>query len=80
METEIKAQIPGVDQVISDYAIVDNPEYDQSKLLVDDIFALGLSQSCFKTVYPRLGLRSHAARRGRRDHYCLTGVRFRRPK
>lgn len=80
METEIKAQIPGVDQVISDYAIVDNPEYDQSKLLVDDIFALGLSQSCFKAVYPRRGLRSHAIRRGRRDYYCLTGIRFRRPK
>ncbi|KAG6997886.1 protein GCN20 [Physcia stellaris] len=30
METEIKAQIPGLDQVISDYAIVDNPESDQS--------------------------------------------------
>lgn len=36
METEIKAQIPGLDQVISDYAIVDNPDDDYSKLLVDD--------------------------------------------
>ena len=25
MEAEIRAQIPGLDQVISDYAIVDNP-------------------------------------------------------
>lgn len=47
MEAEIKAQIPGVDQVISDYAIVDNPTLAALGIQVDDVSALGLSQSCF---------------------------------
>ena len=43
MEAEIKAQIPGVDQVISDYAIVHDPQVCLGQTLdVDDKFALGL--------------------------------------
>ena len=45
MEAEIKAQIPGVDQVISDYAIVHDPQSvfgRLSMLMMIDMFALGL--------------------------------------
>ena len=55
MEAEIKAQIPGVDQVISDYAIVDFSWAVRFECLIDDVRALGISQSCLKTVYQRLG-------------------------
>ena len=34
MEAEIKAQIPGLDQVISDYAIVDKPELVVGMLVI----------------------------------------------
>lgn len=46
MEAEIKAQIPGVDQVISDYAIVDFPWAVRLESVIVDVRALGISQSC----------------------------------
>ena len=46
MEAEIKAQIPGVDQVISEYAIVDFSWAVRFESLIDDVHALGISQSC----------------------------------